>query len=350
MLPDSLVIAAGRLGSLRKNGGAESAARLILSRISAPSPSPRDVLQSVIVLEAEGLLSFTKPSHHEITDRILRGGAFPESGRIPVDWKNPVEALRVIELAIVQAQSIAESFEAKGGFCVNIFSDSYPGKLRLMEKQRFSKSGKELSPEHDAPDVLFCMGERSLIVKSMLGITGSAYPSEEGRVSSYYIGRAAGRAGVPVLSLLSRGSPEAALAGALDAGGRGIAVLGSGLSSVPHGAMHDLAERILESGGLLVSEYLPGTSFAAFQLTAENRIIGTLPSALVITETPSGGEPFHAARRCAAAGVRLYAVSFRGEALRSRPVSAGNLELIRDMGASPLTSGTLPDLISFCRR
>ena len=79
MLPDSLVIAAGRLGSLRKNGGAESAARLILSRISAPSPSPRDVLQSVIVLEAEGLLSFTKPSHHEITDRILRGGAFPES-------------------------------------------------------------------------------------------------------------------------------------------------------------------------------------------------------------------------------------------------------------------------------
>lgn len=219
-----------------------------------------------------------------------------------------------------------------------------------MEKQRFSKSGKELSPEHDAPDVLFCMGERSLIVKSMLGITGSAYPSEEGRVSSYYIGRAAGRAGVPVLSLLSRGSPEAALTGALDAGGPVIAVLGSGLSSVPQGAMHDLAERILESGGLLVSEYLPGTSFAAFQLTAENRIIGTLPSALVITETPSGGEPFHAARRCAAAGVRLYAVSFRGEALRSRPVSAGNLELIRDMGASPLTSGTLPDLISFCRR
>ena len=98
MLPDSLVIAAGRLGSLRKNGGAESAARLILSRISAPSPSPRDVLQSVIVLEAEGLLSFTKPSHHEITDRILRGGAFPESGRIPVDWKNPVEALLVLNL------------------------------------------------------------------------------------------------------------------------------------------------------------------------------------------------------------------------------------------------------------
>ena len=328
MLPDSLVIAAGRLGSLRKNRSAESTARMILSRVTGDQPSPRDVLEAVIALEAEGSISFQTPSRHEVTERILRGGAFPDTGRVPVDWKKPAEALRVIELAFVQAESIVESFEAGGGFCVNIFSDAYPGKLRPMEKQRFSKSGKELTPEHDAPDVLFCRGNPALLSGSCLGITGCPYPSAEGKASSYYIGRAAGRAGVPVLSLLSRGAPEEALRGALDAGGRA---------------------RIAESGGLLISEYLPGTSFAAFQLTAENRIIGTLPKALVITETPSGGEPFHAARRCPSAGVRLLAVRFRTEALRNRPVSAGNEELLRDFGAVPLTSGALPDLISFCR-
>ena len=349
MLPDSLVIAAGRLGSLRKNRSAESTARMILSRVTGDQPSPRDVLEAVIALEAEGSISFQTPSRHEVTERILRGGAFPDTGRVPVDWKKPAEALRVIELAFVQAESIVESFEAVGGFCCNIFSDAYPGKLRPMEKQRFSKSGKELTPEHDAPDVLFCRGNPALLSGSCLGITGCPYPSAEGKASSYYIGRAAGRAGVPVLSLLSRGAPEEALRGALDAGGRAIAVLGSGLSSIPPGAMHDLADRIAESGGLLISEYLPGTSFAAFQLTAENRIIGTLPRALVITETPSGGDPFHAARRCPSAGVRLLAVRFRTEALRNRPVSAGNEELLRDFGAVPLTSGALPDLISFCR-
>jgi DNA processing protein len=91
------------------------------------------------------------------------------------------------------------------------------------------------------------------------------------------------RAGIVVVSGLARGVDSAAHTGALDANGKTIAVLGTGIDRVYPAENTDLHERIA-ARGLLVTEFAPGAPPDLFHFPQRNRIISGLSKAVVVVE------------------------------------------------------------------
>ena len=91
------------------------------------------------------------------------------------------------------------------------------------------------------------------------------------------------RNGVTVVSGLARGIDAVAHRAALDAGGRSLAVLGSGVDQVYPWENRGIAERLMGSGALL-SEYAPGTKPDARNFPPRNRIITGMSLGLVVVE------------------------------------------------------------------
>ena len=133
------------------------------------------------------------------------------------------------------------------------------------------------------PTCLWTRGDVGLFGSVAIAVVGARAATREGLEIAYQIAGDLTRAGVVVVSGLARGVDAAAHAGALDAGGKTIAVLGTGIDRVypsEHKALH---ERIAESG-LLVTEFPPGSPPDLFHFPQRNRIISGLSKAVVVVE------------------------------------------------------------------
>jgi len=135
------------------------------------------------------------------------------------------------------------------------------------------------------------------------------------------------------MSGLARGIDAAAHIGTLDGGGEAFAVLGSGVDVIYPADNRDLAARILDQSGGLISEYPPGTPPAPFRFPARNRIIAGLSGAVVVVEAAVTGGALITARLALDQGKDVLAVP--GDIVRA--TSEGCNLLIRD-GAHPVLS------------
>ena len=116
-----------------------------------------------------------------------------------------------------------------------------------------------------------------------MAIVGARRCSTLGGEVARDLGRRLGSAGVCVVSGAAYGIDASAHRGALDAGGRTIAVLGSGIDVGYPRSSADLIERIAQTGSV-VSEYAPGVPAEPLRFPARNRIVVALASALVVVE------------------------------------------------------------------
>jgi DNA processing protein len=137
---------------------------------------------------------------------------------------------------------------------------------------------------------------------------------------------------VTVVSGLARGIDAVAHQAALNAGGRTLAVLGSGVDRVYPPEHQKLAERIA-SHGALISDYAPGTPPEAGNFPPRNRIISGLSRAVVVVEAGLDSGALITASFAAEQGREVFAVPGNINA----PQSQGANRLIRD-GAHPLLS------------
>ena len=141
------------------------------------------------------------------------------------------------------------------------------------------------------------------------------------------------RAGVCIVSGLAIGIDSIAHQASLDAGGKTIAVLPSGLDYIYPARHGRLAESILNSGGALVSEYPSGQGAPMkHQFIARNRIIAGLTQGVVITEAATKSGSLHTAQFALELGLDVFAVP--GNITNS--TSAGTNNLIKS-GAQPVT-------------
>ena len=139
---------------------------------------------------------------------------------------------------------------------------------------------------YDPPVLLFYRGILPNPEQPLAGIVGTRHPSSAAAALAYELGRDLGRASVPVVSGLALGIDAMAHRGNVDAGAPAVAVLGCGLDQVYPASNRPLARRILESGGVLVSEYPPGEGPMKWHFPARNRIISALARGTVIVEAP----------------------------------------------------------------
>lgn len=137
------------------------------------------------------------------------------------------------------------------------------------------------------PTRLHLVGDASLLAASsgLVAIVGTRGATTYGERVADSLGYAFAAAGVPVVSGLARGIDAAAHRGALRAGGRTIAVLGTGVD-VPYPAGHRALHAEIAARGLLIAEQEPGARANAGSFPLRNRIIAALSRLVIVVEAP----------------------------------------------------------------
>jgi DNA processing protein len=188
---------------------------------------------------------------------------------------------------------------------------------------------------HDPPAQLFLRGsaDASLLSRPAIAVVGARACSSYGRSVTRSLARDVAAAGLVVVSGMARGIDGEAHRGALEGGGRTIAVLGCGIDRDYPAAHAELARRITESGGLVVSEYEPGVEPAPWRFPARNRIIAGLCRATLVVEARERSGALITADFALEEGREVFAVP--GEITSS--LSAGTNGLIK-LGATPVGS------------
>lgn len=191
-----------------------------------------------------------------------------------------------------------------------------------------------LAAIHDPPSSLWLRGaaEPELLDELGVAVVGARSCSAYGRSVARSLSRELAAAGAVVLSGLARGIDGEAHRGALDAGGRTVAVLGCGIDRDYPAAHAELARRIVASGGLVVSEYEPGVEPAPWRFPARNRIIAGLARLTVVVEARTRSGALITADMALEQGRDVMAVP--GEITSA--LSGGTNGLLRQ-GAAPVT-------------
>lgn len=141
----------------------------------------------------------------------------------------------------------------------------------------------------DAPSTLWVRGDPEIVfdlARHRLAVVGARACSSYGRAIARGWAQELAHRGFDIVSGLARGIDGAAHYGALESVGAGttIAVLGCGIDRDYPAAHGELAQRIVDEGGAIVSEYEPGVEPAPWRFPARNRIIAGLSTVCLVVE------------------------------------------------------------------
>jgi len=162
--------------------------------------------------------------------------------------------------------------------------------MAKYEIQKIEKSDerypKLLSQISDPPSVLYCRGNLNLLNKTSFAVVGTRKLTSYGREACEKITTDLAMAGFTIVSGLALGIDSIAHRAALDAKGKTIAVLGSGVGdeTIYPKTNYPLARDILNKEGLIISEYEPGTHATEFTFPKRNRIISGLCHGTLVVE------------------------------------------------------------------
>ncbi len=180
----------------------------------------------------------------------------------------------------------------------------------------------------DAPEPLYVRGALVREDALAVAVVGSRLATGYGIGVAEELGAALAARGITVVSGLARGIDSAGHRGALRAGGRTIAVLGSGADVIYPPENRRLAAEI-EARGALVSQFAPGTPALAHHFPLRNRVIAGLALGVVVVEAAERSGALITARLAAELGREVMAVPGRV----TSPASRGAHALIRDGAA-----------------
>ncbi len=193
---------------------------------------------------------------------------------------------------------------------------------------------KEVDPP---PLLLYVRGELKPEDALSIAIVGSREAKDYGRRVSYQLSHQLANRGLTVISGFAKGIDTCAHRGALEAGGRTIAVMGNGLSLIYPAGNSDLVDKVVESGAL-ISEFPMGMKPRAENFPRRNRIISGLTLGTVVVEASNRSGALITARLASEQGREVFAVP--GEIFSE--LSTGTHKLI-DNGAKLIS--TVDDLI-----
>ena len=174
------------------------------------------------------------------------------------------------------------------------------------------------------PHLLYVRGKVEPQDSEAVAIVGSRKCTNYGRRVAARLATDLARAGFTIVSGLARGTDGAAHRGALQGGGRTIAVLAGGLSKIYPPEHKDLAEEV-RAAGALVSESAMLMEPMAGMFPARNRIISGLARAVIVVEASEKSGALITAHHAAEQGREVFAVPGQIDS----PASAGCHRLLR---------------------
>ncbi len=154
-----------------------------------------------------------------------------------------------------------------------------------MISQQDSMYPESLRNIQSPPALLFYRGNLDCLMGKCIAVVGSRNASTQGVDATEKTCRALSEAGVTIVSGLAMGIDAAAHIGCLDGGSPTVAVMGCGLDVDYPAENADLKERIVKTGGVLLSEYPLGARANKFVFQARNRIMSGLAKALLMMES-----------------------------------------------------------------
>ncbi|MEW6737143.1 MAG: DNA-processing protein DprA [Acidobacteriota bacterium] len=162
-----------------------------------------------------------------------------------------------------------------------------------------------------APAWIFVEGDISLLVDpGIVAVVGTRYPTRNGLEAAKKLSTFLVKNGYIILSGLAEGIDAVGHQASVDHGAKTIAVLGHGIDVVFPAGTSGLRRKIVETGGAIVSEYLPRDSYNRERFVKRNRIQAALSKAVAIVEGKSKSGTAHTVRfarqlRRSLFGVRL---------------------------------------------
>ena len=159
------------------------------------------------------------------------------------------------------------------GRIITMWQDEYPDYLRKI---------------YDPPPLLFLRGTIKDVDRYSVAIVGTRQPTPYGRLAAERFAKELAEKGITIVSGLARGIDTIAHTSSLSAGGRTIAVIGSGLDVIYPSENNGLAQRI-EENGAVVSEFCMGEKPDACNFPRRNRIISGISLGTLIVESAENG-------------------------------------------------------------
>lgn len=221
---------------------------------------------------------------------------------------------RDIDTLREQADAVLDAVEQLGARAITVWDDQYPALLRQISYP---------------PVVLYVRGELQPNDALAIAVVGTRRCTTYGRLCAERFAAGFAQHGCIVVSGLANGIDSIAHAATIDAGGITYAVIASGLDRIgPRQALR-LAERIVESGGAIISEYPPGTTALPTYFPQRNRIISGIARAVLVIESRRQGGSLITAQFALDESRDLFAVP----GMLTSPTSEGTNQLIAQQKA-----------------
>jgi DNA processing protein len=173
-----------------------------------------------------------------------------------------------------------------------VLDDTYPTNLREV---------------YDRPPFVFVRGSLAAADEDAIAVVGTRRPSPEGREQARWLAAELAHRGVTVVSGLAAGIDTEAHTAALEAGGRTVAVMGTGIKRVYPAENVALAERIAMTGAL-VSQFTPTAPPRRENFPIRNRVTSGIAVGTAVIEASSTSGAKMQARLALEHGKRLFLV------------------------------------------
>lgn len=181
------------------------------------------------------------------------------------------------------------------------------------------------------PPILFVRGELRETDKLGVGIVGSRRATPYGRTIAHKLARELVGHGLTIISGGAVGIDAAAHQGALDGGGRTLAIIGCGLDVDYPQANRAMFDKIAAQGAI-ISEYPFGSQPEAWRFPQRNRVISGIAQGVLVVEAPESSGALNTVRHALEQGRPVLSVPGNID----RPASVGTNNLIKE-GATPIT-------------
>lgn len=181
----------------------------------------------------------------------------------------------------------------------------------------------------DAPPIIYCAGRIEALQERSIAVIGTREPTKHGETIAYKVTSWLANRGWNIVSGLAIGVDSIAHQACIDSPSKTVAVLAHGLEKIYPAANKDLAKKIIDSGGALVTEYPYNQKTFKTNFVQRDRIQAALSSAVVLVQTDTTGGSLHASKAILKYGRSLVVVGQSALDIRNGEMKIqGNMKLL----------------------